>query len=349
MYPNKKVSVDLLKGFQEGFKIPYNGPRSALFSKNHKSAALAPEIIRDILLEEVQLGRVAGPFATPPVDNLRVSPIGLVPKSTPGKFRLIFDLSYPRGNSINAGILPEDASVQFIKFDKITDMVRAEGRGSYLIKLDIMSAFRLLPLHPSDFPLFGMYFENNYYIDKCLPFWLSVSCALFESFSTFLEWCIKIVTGSNQIVHYLDDFGGCNSSKDLAGAMLSNACRFLEKVGVPIANEKVEGPSTCLKFLGLEIDTVAMLVKIPNEKLVALRELINRTLDLDGGKMRLRDLQSLIGKLNFACRAIVPGRAFCRRLIDATCGLTQKFHIVEVKSSKLLYLKEHDQLATYHL
>ena len=39
-----------------------------------------------------------------PIENLIISPIGLVQKSDPGEFSLIFDLSYPQGTSINAAI-----------------------------------------------------------------------------------------------------------------------------------------------------------------------------------------------------------------------------------------------------
>lgn len=37
----------------------------------------------------------------------------------------------------------------------------------------------------------------------------------------------------------------------------------------------------------------------------------------------LKDLQSLIGLLNLSCSVVVPGRAFLRRLIDLTCGLSE--------------------------
>ena len=44
--------------------------------------------------------------------------------------------------------------------------------------------------------------------------------------------------------------------------------------------------------------------------------------------MQAQQLHSLIGSLNFACRAVVPGRPFCRRLINAACGLTkQHYHL----------------------
>jgi hypothetical protein len=51
-----------------------------------------------------------------------------------------------------------------------------------------------------------------------------------------------------------------------------------------------------------------------------LTELMQRTKLLLGCKnTTLQEIQSLIGLLNFACQVVVPGRAFCRRLIDATC------------------------------
>ena len=59
-----------------------------------------------------------------PIENLIISPIGLVQKSDPGEFSLIFDLSYPQGTSINAAILREDATVSLAKFDKVVSIVR---------------------------------------------------------------------------------------------------------------------------------------------------------------------------------------------------------------------------------
>lgn len=98
-----------------------------------------------------------------------------------------------------------------------------------------------------------------------------------------------------------------------------------------MAPEKVEGPSTCLKFLGLVVDMITMEVRVPEDKAASLKELIGSW--LGGGsrkKVRLRVLQSLIGKLNFTCRAVVPGRAICNRLIDATCHATKPNHRIWV-------------------
>ena len=122
------------------------------------------------------MGRVAGPLSNPPLDNLIISPLGLVPKSTPGEFRLIIDLSYPPNRSINAGIPSEVCSVQYTSFDAATRMVRDLGQGPAMIKVDIKSAFRLIPIHPSDLCLLGMQFQGRYLVDKALPFGCSFSC-----------------------------------------------------------------------------------------------------------------------------------------------------------------------------
>ena len=84
-------------------------------------------------------------------------------------------------------------------------------------------------------------------------------------------------------------------------------------LGVPLAEEKTEGPTEVLCFLGLELDSIHMVVRIPRDKIVELIEKIEMVLQRE--KVTLRQMQSLIGSLNFCCRAIVPGRPFCRRFI----------------------------------
>ena len=47
-------------------------------------------------------------------------------------------------------------------------------------------------------------------------------------------------------------------------------------------------------------------------------------------KITLREIQSLIGLLNFACSVIIPGRAFLRRLIDLTHGIRLSQHLIRL-------------------
>ena len=63
------------------------------YAPNLKDLASRDVVSRSIL-KEILAGRVAGPFESSPLLNLRVSPIGLVPKKTKGEFRLIHHLSF---------------------------------------------------------------------------------------------------------------------------------------------------------------------------------------------------------------------------------------------------------------
>ena len=330
-YPHAQAARELQQGFTEGFRLGYSGPRQAREANNHKSAARQPDVVTQKLLKEVDKGRVAGPFTCKPLPELIVSPIGLVEKSSPGEFRLIFDLSHPHARSVNDGIPAEVSSVEYTGFDAVTDMIRNLGQGVFLVKLDIESAFRLLPVHPDDFSLLGMQHQGRYFVDKALPFGCASSCAIFEKFSTFLEWGARTSSGSTNLIHYLDDFCGGEKSHEEAKALLDNTLSFFHHLGVPVAPDKVEGPSTCLKFLGLMVDTVAMEIRIPEEKVRVMHAQVE--LILGARKVTLRELQVLLGRLNFACRAVVPGRPFCRRLIDATKGVKRQHHRIRVTQS----------------
>ena len=101
-------------------------------------------------ITESRANRIEGPFVSPPFQNLHISPIGLQPKKNLGEFRLIHHLSYPRGLSVNDGILPELKSVSYQSIDDAVSAIKWMGQGCYMAKTDIKSAFRLVPVHPSD-------------------------------------------------------------------------------------------------------------------------------------------------------------------------------------------------------
>lgn len=286
-------------------------------------------VVRQKISKEVQAGRVVGPFASLPLPNLQVSPLGLVPKKVPGEFRLIHHLSFPEGSSVNDRIPAELCSVRYTSVDQAVSMVRSCGKGALMAKADIESAFRLLPVHPQDFCLLGFQFEGSYYVDRALPMGCSVSCAAFEAFSTFLEWLVISRSADPHVAHYLDDFlfAGKAGSENCPCLLLTfkGICAYL---GVPLAHGKTEGPVSVLTFLGIELDSVAQCSRLPQAKVEVTRHLLH--LAIGARKLTLRDLQRLIGHLNFACRVVAPGRAFLRRLCELTKGLRRPTHRARV-------------------
>ena len=242
-YPFQDDKSCIYNGFKHGFRLNYHGPRVPVFSNNLKSAYQYPKELQFLLDQEIEKGRILGPFAQPPISNLHISPIGLVPKKT-GGWRLITHLSHPLGLSINEYIDPASASVNYTSFDKTLDMIISLGVGALMGKKDIKSAFRLLPIYPGDFCLLGMHHLGHYYIDKCLPMGCSTSCNLFEKFSTFIEWATAKKVDLHTLDHYLDDFifGGQRDTSECLELM--NAFDVVcYELGVPVAPEKTEGPS----------------------------------------------------------------------------------------------------------
>ena len=118
-------------------------------TQNMPSTSLQPSVIDDFLHPKLAKGRVADPFSSPPLAHLHISSFGVIPKKhQPGKWRLILDLSSPDGHSVNDGIRKDPFTVQYMKVDDIIDRIMTLGRGTLLAKVDVESAYRIIPVHP---------------------------------------------------------------------------------------------------------------------------------------------------------------------------------------------------------
>ena len=122
--------------------------------KNLKSVIQNPEIAWENVMNEIYCERMAGPFLTRPISNLRCSPIGIVPKKT-GGFSLITHLSFPPNFSVNDYVDEKCTSVKYSSFDNAINMIKNLGVNTLIGKKDIKSAFRLVPIYPDDFDLLG--------------------------------------------------------------------------------------------------------------------------------------------------------------------------------------------------
>ena len=80
------------------------------------------------------------------------------------------------------------STVKYASIGDAIKVLRRLGKGCCMAKTDVKSAFRIIPIHPADYYLLGMKWDNMYYFDRCLAMGLSSSCAIFGAFSTALEW-----------------------------------------------------------------------------------------------------------------------------------------------------------------
>ena len=121
------------------------------------------------------------------------------------------------------------------------------------------------------------------------------------------------------MAHYIGDFltmGPPDSPECSSNSIMHEVCA---DVGFPVEPEKDKGLTTCLAFTGIEIDTVAMELKLPDKKLARLRS------ELGGWRgrkaCRKRELLSLIGSLSHACKVVGPGHPFLHISYTARPGV----------------------------
>ena len=75
-----------------------------------------------------------------------------------------------------------------------------------MAKTDIKSAFRIIPVDPLEYPLLDIKWANEFYFDRCLAMGLKSSCAIFEKYSSSLEWFAMQHLHVSAVLHILDDF-----------------------------------------------------------------------------------------------------------------------------------------------
>ena len=134
-------------------------------------------------------------------------------------------------------------------------------------KTDIADAFCIVPLHPSQYSLFGFVWREQFYYDRCLPMGCSASCKIFETRSNALQWIASSKLQIRNISHLLDDFLLLARDKAVGQAQMSAFLSMCADIGIPSAPDKTVQPTQVITFLGLELDSVAMEVRLPVDKL----------------------------------------------------------------------------------
>ena len=149
--------------------------------------------------------------------------------------------------------------------------------------------------------------KKQYFVDKCLPFGASISCAQFQKFSDALqflaEYRIKINFG---IRNYLDDFLFVAWLKIQCDQRMSEFLELCKEIGWPIALEKTEWGTTIIIFLGVLLDGKNKCICIPEDKRCRAT---NQLLEICENKKT-----TVMKLLNFLCKCVVLGRVFLRRL-----------------------------------
>ena len=230
--------------------------------------------------KELQLGRIIGPYYEPPhVQHHKMLPLGVVPTKTPGKFRIIHHLSYPEGSSVNDFIPREISSAQYTTVQDAISIIKQTRLPVFMAKVDIESAFRIIPVSPTDRPPLGFQWKGKFYMDAVLPMGCASSCSIFESFSTSLEWIARHKLGATVVVHVIDDFLFLAHSYAKCELDLRNFINLCKEIGVPLAPDKTVAPCRVIEFLGgITLDAELMEARLPQDRLAKGRALLDEFL-----------------------------------------------------------------------
>ncbi len=179
--------------------------------------------------------------------------------------------------------------------------------------------------------MLGMRWKGGLFIDTALPFGLRSAPKIFTAVADAVQWIVE-QEGVKFVIHYLGDYlvVGSPGTAECATAM-RKLVEVLEQLGFPIAAEKKEGPTVALEFLGLEVNTADMVVRLPERKVVELKGLLQQWLDKKA--IPRRELESLVGKLAHAAQVVQPGKTFMRRLFELQKGCRKLYHMVRLSQS----------------
>ena len=115
-----------------------------------------------------------------------------------------------------------------------------------------------------------------------------------------------------------------------AAASKQKLCNLFQSFGIPLEPSKLEGPTCCLTFVGIEVDTDHLQLHLPATKMERLLSELQQAWGMR--TLTKRELQSLTGLLQHASTVVRPGRAFLQRLYVLQCWLHPQSYNVRLNS-----------------
>ena len=243
-----------------GFELEYAGPKCIRQKSQNLKLRVGSKLqLWNKVMKEVKLEWYAGLYETIPFEHYIQSPIGLVPKDGGYSTRLIFHLSHlqnpQKGYSVNANTPKDLCSVNYPDFNEAIQLCIEAGVGCKLGKSDMSAAFRNLGMSRHSWPFMILKAESPfdrktyYFMDKCLPFGVAISCSHFQRVSNaiahFVQYRSKCKT-----VNYLDNFLFMVLLRLLCNSQLWVFLDVCDAIHFPVSMEKTYWATTTLTFFG---------------------------------------------------------------------------------------------------
>ena len=284
---------------------------------NHKGATDHPLALKQYITKEQGYNAVMGPYTKIPFTHkVGISPLSTRPKKDSGDRCIILDLSFPIGKSINDGILKDNylgfmAKLSFPKVDDFAFRIYKLGKGCMMFKIDLSRYFRQLPLDPADYSLIGYIIDGQIYFDKVLPMGMRSAPYIAQRVTNAIAYIHRQL--EYFLLNYVDDFVGAEIKERIWDAY-NALVKLLQDLRVETSKDKIVPPTTRLEFLGVTFDSMSMTMEISEQKVKEIQMELNTWLFKDTATRR--EVESLVGKLQFMAKCIQAGRIFLSRLIQ---------------------------------
>lgn len=295
----------------DGKTIP-NEPKG-----NHKGVLDFPDATREYIQSEKKKGRIYGPCDTKVFQGKNgISPLNSVPRKNDEHRRFILDLSFPKGKGINAGIdkdryQGEEVVLRYPTVDDLVHLImkhKEENPGVKVLlwKRDLKSCYRQFALCPGSIHLVGYKWEDKYWYDLVLAMGSTSSAQICQKITDMVRYIFEM--RYNDYVHnFLDDFFSAQVELH-AWSSYQNMHTLLDNLGMEESKEKACPPNTQMVVLGIQFDTIKMTLSLTQEKMDELvKELKNWQNRMS---CSIKQMQSLVGKLNFASGVVRSGRIY---------------------------------------
>ena len=239
--------------------------------------------------------------------------------------------------SLNELINKEDYSLSYVTIDNAISLIKKLGRGAWLCKTDLLDAFKQCPPSDKVIPYHGIKWDNKYYFYIRLVFGSRSAPKIFDSISMAVCWILENNYNIEYILHLLDDFLTIDRPDSTPERTMAILTLVFRKLGLPLSQKKTVGTTHVLEYLGIILDSIRMGARLPTEKVSRITEFIEEFLKRKS--CTKRELLSLLGHLNYACKVIYPVRAFVSYLIRLSCSVKELHHHIKLSNECCLDLQ----------
>ena len=221
--------------------------------------------------------------------------------------------------------LGETISLLYPSLDSLTAIIVKKGPGALLFKTDLKRAYRQIFVDPGDMHLLAFKWKDKIYVDRTLPFGLRSAAYICQRVTNMIRFLLK--ERGIDIVNYIDDLGGADTP-NVAHHSFNVLRQTLSDIGAEENMKKACPPSTKMVFLGTLLDSEKMEMRVTDERMFEIRSILPNWLSKKSATRR--QLQSLLGKLQFVGKCVAPSRVFISRILVLLRGLKYNNHKVRL-------------------